>query len=53
MGPAVGVAEGGDFFGVGGYDEVVELGAGAGGFVDPGEHGAGCNGAENLAGKTG
>ena len=33
-------AEEGDFFGVGGDEDFVELGAGDGGLVDPGEHGA-------------
>jgi len=46
------VAEGGDLFGVGSDDEVVELGAGAGCVVDPGEHGASGDLAEDLAGKT-
>ena len=48
-GPAVGAAERGDLFGVGGDDEVVELGAGAGGLVDPGEHGAAGDLAQDLA----
>ena len=52
-GPAVGAAEGCDLFGIGGDEEGVELGAGAGCFVDPGEHGAACDGAEDLAGKAG
>ena len=52
-GPVVAVAEVGDFFGVGGDEDVVELGAGAGGLVDPGEHGASGDGAEDFAGQAG
>ena len=39
-GPVVAVAEVGDFVGVGGDEDAVELRAGGGGFEDPGEHGA-------------
>ena len=46
-------AEAGDFVGVGGDEDVVELGAGAGGFVDPGEHGAAGDGAKDFAGEAG
>ena len=46
-------AEVGDFFGVGGDEDLVELGAGAGGFVDPGKHGASGDGAEDFAGQAG
>ena len=52
-GPVVRVAQGGDFFGVGRDEEVVELGAGAGGVVDPGEHGAAGDFAQNLAMQAG
>ena len=52
-GPAVGAAEGGDLLGVGGDDDVVELRAGAGGLVDPGEHGAAGDLAQDLAGQAG
>ena len=45
-------AEVGDFVGVGGDEDLVELGAGAGGFVDPGEHGASGDGAEDFAGQA-
>jgi len=44
------VAEVGDFVGVGGDDYSVELGAGDGGFVDPGEHGTSGDGAEDFTG---
>ena len=47
------VAELGDLFGVGGDDDVVELGTGACGLVDPGEHGPAGDGAEHLAGEPG
>ena len=52
-GPGVAGAEVGYLFGVGGDEDAVELGAGAGGFVDPGEHGAAGDGAEDLAGEPG
>ena len=50
--PVVLVAELGDFVGVGGDDYSVELGAGDGGFVDPGEHGASGDGAKDFAGEA-
>ena len=49
----VAVAEVGDFVGVGGDDYVAELGAGDGGLVDPGQHGAAGDGAKDLAGEAG
>jgi hypothetical protein len=52
-GPVVAVAEVGDLVGVGGDEDAIELGAGAGGFVDPGEHGAAGDVAEDLAGEAG
>ena len=52
-GPGVMVAEGSDFFGVWGDEDRVELGAGAGGVVDPGKHGAAGDFAQNFAWKTG
>lgn len=48
----VAVAEVGDFVGVGGDDYVAELGAGAGGLVDPGEHGAAGDDAKDFTGET-
>jgi hypothetical protein len=51
--PVVLLAEIGDFFGVGGDDDAIELGACGGGFVDPGEHGAASDGTKDFAGKTG
>ena len=42
----------GDLLGVGGDEDAVELRAGAGGFVDPGEHGTAGDLAEDLAGKA-
>ena len=50
-GPVVLAAEVGDFVGVGGDEDAVELGAGAGGLVDPGEHGPAGDGAEDFAGR--
>jgi len=47
------MAEGGDFVGVGGDEKVVELRASAGSVVDPGEHGAAGDLAQNLAVKAG
>ena len=47
------MAEGGDFFGVGGDDDLGELGARLGGFVDPGEHGASGDDAKDFAGQAG
>jgi hypothetical protein len=47
------MAEGGYFFGVGGDKDLVELGAGSGGLVDPGEHGFSGDGAEDFAGEAG
>ncbi len=52
-GPVVLVAEFGDFVGVGGDDDAVELGAGAGGFVDPGEHGPAGDDAKDFTGEPG
>jgi hypothetical protein len=52
-GPLIAVAELGDLVGVGGDEDAVELGAGAGGLVDPGEHGASGDGAEDFAGEPG
>jgi hypothetical protein len=51
--PVVLEAEVGDFFGVGGDDDAVELGAGGGGFVDPGEHRPSGDDAEDFTGETG
>jgi hypothetical protein len=51
-GPVVAVAEVGDFVGVGGDEDAVELRAGGGSLEDPGEHGAAGDGAEDLAGET-
>ena len=45
-------AEVGYFVRVRGDENFVELGAGAGGFVDPGEHGASGDGAEHFAGEA-
>jgi len=47
------LAEAQDLFGIGGDEDVVEFGTGAGGFVDPGEHGAAGDLTENLARETG
>jgi hypothetical protein len=52
-GPVVLTAEVGYFFGVGGDDDAVELRAGGGGFVDPGEHGSAGDGAKDFTGETG
>jgi hypothetical protein len=41
-----------DFIGVGGDNDAVELGAGAGGLEDPGEHGPSGDEAKDLAGET-
>lgn len=46
------MAEVGDLVGVGGDEDAIELGAGAGGVVDPGEHGASGEIAEDFAGET-
>ena len=43
------MAELGNLVGVGGDEDTVKLGAGAGGVVNPGEHGASGDGAEDLA----
>jgi len=51
-GPVIFMAEVGDFFGVRGDDDAGELRAGAGGFVDPGEHGAAGDGAKDFASQT-
>jgi len=51
-GPVVLEAEVGYFVGVGGDDDAIELGAGGGGFVDPGEHGAAGDGAKDFSGKA-
>jgi hypothetical protein len=50
-GPVVLPAEGGDLVGVGGDDYAVELGAGAGSFVDPGKHGPAGDGAKDFTGE--
>jgi hypothetical protein len=52
-GPVIFVAEIGYFIGVGGDEDMVKLGAGAGRLDDPGEHGPTGDFAEDLAGKTG
>lgn len=52
-GPVMLAAEAGYFFGVGGDEDMVELGAGAGGLVDPGEHRFAGDRAQDLAGETG
>ena len=49
----VALAEIGYFFGVGGDDDAIQLGACDGGFEDPGEHGAASNGAKDFAGEAG
>ena len=46
------VAEVGDFVGVGGDEDLVELGAGAGGFVNPCKHWASGDGAKDFAGES-
>ncbi len=51
--PVVSQAERHDLVRVGGDEDLVERGACAGGLVDPGEHGAAGDLAENLAGETG
>jgi len=51
--PAMVGAEVGDFIGVGGDKDVVELGTGFGGFVDPCEHRASGDGSEDFAGEAG
>ena len=52
-GPVVLLAEFGDFVGVGGDDDAVELGAGAGSFEHPGEHGPSGDVAKDFTGETG
>jgi len=52
-GPLVAMAELGDLVGVGGDEDAVELGAGAGGIVNPGEHGASGDGAKDFAREAG
>jgi hypothetical protein len=52
-GPVILEAELGYFVGVGGDDDTVELGAGAGGFVDPGEHGSAGDDAEDFTCEAG
>ena len=52
-GPAAGVAEGLDFFGVGGDDYIVEGGAGFGRSVDPGEERLAGDGEQDFAGEAG
>jgi len=47
------MAESGDLFGVGGDDDLGELGAGSGGLVDPGEHRASGDDAKDFAGQAG
>ena len=49
--PVVSLAEFSYFVGVGGDDDTIELGAGAGGFVDPGEHRASGDGQRTLRGR--
>jgi hypothetical protein len=51
--PVVALAEFGYFFGVGGDDDLVELGAGGGGLVDPREHGAAGDDTKNFTGEPG
>ena len=51
--PAVGLAELGNFVGVGGDQDAVELGAGLCGLEDPGEHGSPGDGAEDFTGQAG
>jgi hypothetical protein len=52
-GPAIAAAKRGDFVGVGGDDEGIELIAGAGGGVDPGEHGVSGDLAQHFARQPG
>jgi hypothetical protein len=47
------MAEGGDFLGVGGDQNVGQLRAGSGGLVDPCKHGFSGDGAEDFAGEAG
>ncbi len=42
-----------DFIGVSGDEDLIEEGAGAGGAIDPGEHGLAGDFAENFAGQAG
>jgi len=51
-GPVVLQAEVGDFFGVGGDDDAVELRAGGGGFVDPCEHRPAGDEAKDFSGEA-
>ena len=52
-GEAVGLGEVEDLVGVGGDEDLVEEGAGAGGAIDPGEHGLAGDFAEDFAGQAG
>ncbi len=52
-GPGFGGAEGGDFIGVGGDDDLVELRTGAGGIDYPSEEGAAGELAQDFAGEAG
>ena len=51
-GPGVLLTEVGHFFGVGGDDDAVELGAGAGGLVDPCKHRAPGDDAKDFTGES-
>jgi hypothetical protein len=52
-GERVGLGEAEDLVGVGGDENLVEEGTGAGGAIDPGEHGFAGDFAEDFAGQTG
>lgn len=52
-GDAAGLAEVEDLVGVGGDEDTVEKGAGAGGAIDPGDHGVAGDFAEDFAGEAG
>jgi len=52
-GPVILAAELRDLFGVGGDEDLVELRAGFGGGIDPGQHGAACDLAQNLSCEAG
>jgi len=52
-GEGMGLGEVEDFVGVGGDEDLIEEGAGAGGAIDPGDHGLAGNFAEDLAGQAG
>ena len=51
-GPVLLMAEGGDFVGVGGDEDLIELRAGQCGFVNPCKHWATGDGAEDFAGES-